>query len=322
MAFLDFPLEQLQTYKPALDIPADFDTFWKTTLDEANQHPLRATFKSVDYGLKTVEIFDVSFAGFGGQNIKGWFLLPKQRAEKLPCVVEYIGYGGGRSLPTECLLWASAGFAYLLMDTRGQGSSWSTGDTPDIGAGANPAFPGVMTNGILEPTTYYYRRLFTDAVRAVAAARSHDVVDAQRIAVTGGSQGGGISLAVAGLTDVAVCMPDVPFLCHYRRATTIVDSYPYQEIRLFCKTHRDKTERVFNTLKYFDGVHFATRAKARTLFSVALMDEICPPSTVYAAYNHYAGDKEIRVYEFNGHEGGQAFQSLEKVKFLQSIWPV
>ncbi len=320
MAFLDFPLEQLQTYQPALAIPKDFDSFWKITLDEARQHPLNAKFKAVDYGLKTLDTFDVTFAGFGGQPIKGWLLLPKQREGKLPCVVEYIGYGGGRGFPIDWLLWASSGFAHLVMDTRGQGSNWSKGDTPDLGRGSNPAYPGSMTDGILDPTTYYYRRVFTDAVRAVEAARSHKAVDKKRIAVTGGSQGGGISLAVTGLADVAVAMPDVPFLCHYPRAVTMVDTHPYQEIRLFCKMHRDKAAIAFSTLKYFDGVHFAAKAKAKTLFSVALMDDICPPSTVYAAYNHYVGEKDIRVYDYNGHEGGQSFQNLEKVKFLQALW--
>jgi cephalosporin-C deacetylase len=320
MAFFDLPLEQLQTYKPALDIPSDFDRFWQTTLDETRQHPLNAKFKSVDYGLKTVETFDVTFTGFAGQPVKGWLLLPRGREGKLPCVVEYIGYGGGRGFPIDWLLWSSSGFAHFVMDTRGQGSSWSKGDTPDLGRGSGPAYPGSMTDGILEPQTYYYRRVFTDAVRAVEAARNHKAVDKKRIAVTGGSQGGGISLAAAGLADVAVCMPDVPFLCHFPRAVTMVDTHPYQEVRLFCKTHRDKAVTAMSTLRYFDGVHFATRAKAKTLFSVALMDDVCPPSTVYAAYNHYAGDKDIRVWEYNGHEGGQSFQQLEKLKFLQALW--
>jgi cephalosporin-C deacetylase len=102
---------------------------------------------------------------------------------------------------------------------------------------------------------------------------------------------------VAGLAPalldnaVAVAMPDVPFLCHYRRATEIVDTHPYQEIVRFCKVQRDKIETVFSTLAYFDGINFAARARAQALFSVALMDDICPPSTVFAAYNHYAGPK-------------------------------
>ena len=115
-------------------------------------------------------------------------------------------------------------------------------------------------------------------------------------------------------------MPDVPFLCHYRRATEIVDTYPYKEIAEYCHTHRDKVDTVFNTLSYFDGVNFSAKAKAKTLFSVGLMDQVCPPSTVYAAYNHWAGEKDIKVYPYNGHEGGQSYQTVEKLKFLKSIW--
>jgi cephalosporin-C deacetylase len=322
MAFFDMPLEQLQTYLPTRVEPEDFDSFWAGTLVEARGHPLNATFEPADYGLRTVEAFDVTFSGYGGQPIKGWLLLPKQRAGRLPCVVEYIGYGGGRGFPTDWLMWASAGFAHLVMDTRGQGTTWRRGDTPDPEPdGGNPHFPGFMTRGILSPHTYYYRRVFTDAVRAVEAARRHAAVDSDRIAVTGGSQGGGIALATAGLEPaVKVCLPDVPFLCHYRRATDLVDTQPYFEITRFCRTHRDRVETVFNTLSYFDGLNFAARAKAGALFSVGLMDDVCPPSTVYAAFNHYAGPKRINVWRYNNHEGGESFQTLEKVRYLQGVW--
>lgn len=322
MAFFDLPLEQLQTYAPPRTEPADFDDFWRTTLAETRAYPLEATFEAVDYGLAMVETFDVTFSGYGGQPIKGWFLLPRHRSGPLPCVVEYLGYGGGRGFPINWLVWPSAGFAQLVMDTRGQGSVWQNGDTPDLQPdGANPHHPGFMTQGVLSPRTYYYRRVFSDAVRAVEAARSHGAIDPHRVAVTGGSQGGGISLAVAGLEPaIAACLPDVPFLCHYRRATEIVDSYPYQEIARYCMAHRDKLETVFNTLAYFDGVNFAARAKARALFSVGLMDEVCPPSTVYAAYNHYAGLKDLRLYTYNHHEGGGNYQTVEKVKYLRALW--
>jgi cephalosporin-C deacetylase len=322
MAFFDLSLNELKIYCPDREEPADFDSFWKSTLDDACSHPLNATFERVDYGLVAQETFDVTFAGFGGQPIKGWFILPKQRTGKLPCVVEFIGYGGGRNFATEWLLWASAGYANFVMDTRGQGSTWSAGDTPDLYAdGGNAHYPGSMTKGILDPKHYYYRRVFTDAVRAIEAARSHPEVDSTQIAVTGGSQGGGITIAAAGLVpDVVAAMADVPFLCHYRRATEIEDSYPYKEIAEFCHVHRDKVDTVFNTLSYFDGVNFAARAKAKTLFSVALMDKVCPPSTVYAAYNHWAGEKDIKVYPYNGHEGGESYHKVEKLKFLKSIW--
>jgi cephalosporin-C deacetylase len=322
MAFFDLPLDQLKTYKPERTEPADFDAFWKSTLDETRKHPLNATFERVDYGLAAQETFDVTFNGFGGQPIKGWLILPAQRKNKLPCVVEFIGYGGGRNFPTDWLLWASVGYAHLIMDTRGQGGTWSTGDTPDLYAeGGSPQFPGSMTKGILDPKHYFYRRVFTDAVRAIETARSHPDVDATQIAVTGGSQGGGITIAAAGLVpDVVAAMPGVPFLCHYRRATEISDSYPYKEIAEFCHAQRDKVETVFNTLSYFDGVNFAARAKAKALFNTALMDQVCPPSTVFAAYNHWAGEKDIKVYPYNGHEGGGSYQTIENMKFLKSIW--
>jgi len=323
MAFFDLPLDQLKTYLPAREEPADFDTFWKTTLEEARKFSLDARFERVDYGLTAQETFDVTYNGFGGQPIKGWLILPARRHGPLPCVVEFIGYGGGRNFVFDWLLWASAGYAHFVMDTRGQGGNWSSGDTPDLYAeGGSPQYPGSMTRGIFDPRHYYYRRVFADAVRAIEAARSHPGVDAAHIAVTGVSQGGGITIAAAGLApDVEVAMPDVPFLCHYRRATELVDSYPYKEIADFCHTQRDKVERVFQTLSYFDGVNFSARAKAKALFSTGLMDQTCPPSTVFAAFNHWAGEKEIKVYPYNNHEGGGSHQIYEKIKFMKKVMP-
>ena len=320
--YFDLPLEQLKSYRPERTEAADFDAFWVKTLENARKFPLAAQFEPMETGLKRLEVFDVTYAGYAGQPIKGWLLLPRERSGKLPCAVEFIGYGGGRGLPWDWLLWASAGYAHFVMDTRGQGSEWSNGDTPDSEPdGGNPQIPGFMTRGILSQDTYYYRRVFSDAVRAVEAARTHPAVDARRMAVTGGSQGGGITLAVAGLVpDLAAVMPDVPFLCQYRRATELVDSNPYHEISRFLTRHRNQVERVFQTLSYFDGLNFASRANAPALFSVGLMDEICPPSTVFAAFNHYAGKKDIRIWPYNHHEGGGNFQTMEKLKFLEKIF--
>ncbi|RPI85866.1 MAG: acetylxylan esterase [Chloroflexi bacterium] len=322
MAYFDKSLPELQAYLPAREEPPDFDAFWDRTLTQARSFPIEACFTPVDYHLRTIETFDLTFRGYGGQPIKGWFSLPAQRSGKLPCVVEYLGYGGSRGFPIDRLIWSSMGYAHLVMDTRGQGSVWgSGGDTPDIeDLPSSPQVPGFMTRGILDPETYYYRRLITDAVRAVEAARSHPEVDPDKIAITGGSQGGGLTLAVAGLVpDLIAAMPDVPFLCHYRRALDITDSQPYQELTVFCKIHRDKVDQVFRTLSYFDGLNFSARAKAPALFSVGLMDLICPPSTVYAAYNHYSGPKQIKDWSYNNHEGGDSYQRLEQAAFLKSI---
>ncbi|MEU6657503.1 acetylxylan esterase [Streptomyces sp. NPDC046821] len=317
MTHFDLPLDQLRTYRPVLEEPEDFDAFWDKTLAEAREHDLDATFTPVDVPLTTVDVFDVTYAGFGGQPVKGWLVLPAGATGPLPAVVEYIGYGGGRGLPHTHLLWAAAGFAHFVMDTRGQGSAGLVGDTPDP-VGSGPSHPGFMTRGVEDPYAYYYRRVFTDGVRAVEAARSHPLVDASRVAVLGASQGGGIAIAVGGLVpDLVAVAADVPFLCHFPRAATLTERNPYREIGYYLKTHIGADEQVFRTLSYFDGVHFAARGTAPALFSVGLEDQTCPPSTVFAAFNAYAGpDKAIKVYAFNDHEGGGYFHQAAQLDWL------
>jgi cephalosporin-C deacetylase len=321
MAFLSMDLADLVKYRPERTEPADFEAFWADTLSEARAAaPAGLRTQDAATALTTVTVQDATFPGFAGQPIKGWLVRPRDAEGPLPAVVTYVGYGGGRGLPYDHLLWASAGYAQFVMDTRGQGAGWSVGDTPDDGPGAGPAYPGSMTRGIQDPASYYYRRVYTDAVRAVEAVRTHPGIDATRVVVAGGSQGGGIALAVAGLVpDLAGVIADVPFLQHIRRATEITDEFPYKEVADFCKMHRDKVETVFRTLAYFDGLNFAARAVAPALYSVALMDEVCPPETVYASYNHYLGPKEISVYAYNGHEGGGSHHQPVALDFAASV---
>jgi cephalosporin-C deacetylase len=321
MPLFDLSMPELRAYRPPRDEPADFDTFWSETLSKSRAAAFEPVFSELETALRTVAVFDVTFSGYMGQPVRGWLLVPKVGQQPLPAVIQYIGYGGGRAFPFNHLIWASLGYASLVMDTRGQGGTWSPGDTPDLDdEGSGPQHPGFLTRGIWDRHSYYYRRLITDAVRAVDVMYRHPAVDPERLVVCGASQGGGLALAVAGLSDlIRAALIDVPFLCHYRRAVEITDERPYSELTKFLSVHQTRAEEVFRTLNYFDGMNFAVRAQAPGLFSVGLMDTICPPSTVFAAFNYYGGDREIKVWPFNGHEAGEHNQRLEQFTFLERL---
>ena len=321
MTYFDLPLEQLREYAPGVRTPEDFDEFWAITLEQAREFDLNVVAERVDNHLTVIETWDVTFSGFGGDRIRAWLHVPTGAMGPLPTIVEYHGYSRGRGLAHQSVLYALAGYAQFSMDTRGQGWT-SPGDTPDPSAVlGSPGQPGLMVRGILDPTDYYFRRVFVDAARAIEAARTFDVVDAARVVVAGGSQGGGIGVAAAGLVpDLVGSIIDVPFLSHFERAITITNEYPYQEIVGYLARYRERYETVMNTLSYFDGVSFSARSHAPTLVSVALMDEVCPPSTVFAAYNAHQGPKEISVYPFNGHEGGGEFHEVDKLRWLAALF--
>jgi cephalosporin-C deacetylase len=320
MPLFDLDLDDVRRHTSTAVRPPDFDAFWSDTVADAQQHDLALSFELVDAGLDLLDVYDLRFAGFAGQPINAWLLVPAFARMRLACVVEFVGYGGGRGFPAEWLFWPAAGYSHLVMDTRGQGSSGGFGDTPDLYPATGPHAPGFLTLGVQNPRDYYYRRVYTDAIRAVEAARNLPQVDPDRVIVAGGSQGGGICLAVAGLVDgLAAALPDVPFMCDFRRATGLVETEPYNEIVTFLRSHRDEVESTFATLDYFDGSVLAQTASAPALFSVGLMDDTCPPSAVYSAFNGYAGPKQIREYAFNKHDGGGVQHRREQLQFLRAL---
>src|SRR6202040_2898030 len=108
---------------------------------------------------------------------------------------------------------------------------------------------------------------------------------------------------VAALSDRPIlALPDMPFLCDFRRGVTLCGNGPYPEIASFIKAFPDLHQTAFRTLSYFDCLNLAPRIKCRTVISNCLWDDVCPPSTVFAVYNHIVAEKQMEIYPFHKHE--------------------
>jgi cephalosporin-C deacetylase len=132
-------------------------------------------------------------------------------------------------------------------------------------------------------------------------------VDEQRVYATGGSQGGGLTLACAALEPrIKRAAPIFPFLTDYQRVWDIdLDLDAYAELRTYFRQYDPRHERqneIFTKLGYIDVQHLAPRIQGEVLMGVGLMDKICPPSSQFAAYNKITSPKSLAIYPDYGHE--------------------
>jgi cephalosporin-C deacetylase len=317
MPWFDLPIEELRVYRTRTAEPAGLDEWWAERLSEArgqSRPPVMERYEPDLYA--PAEVYDVEFSGARGDRIRAWYLRPaKADTEYAPAVVRFIGYGGGRGLPAEHMILPALGYSVFVMDTRGQGGRWSAGAT-------DPANSTVMTRDITRPEDYYFTLLFTDAARAVETA-AELAGGAERVAVGGGSQGGGLALAAAALVpgSVAVCHADIPFLCDIQRAITLAPAAPYTEVPEFLAQNTTLIPAALDTLRYVDCALLARRISAECLLSVGLMDTVCPPSTVFAAYNEITAGKDIAVHPYTGHTV-PATHLEEQIRHLRRFFPL
>jgi cephalosporin-C deacetylase len=294
----------------------DFDRFWNETISESKSQPLEPEMGPFSYPVKAVKVYDIYFTGFKGSRINAWYIVPENANgnQKVPALIHYHGYTVSKHYVQDYLKWSIQGCAVLAISVRGQG-----GKSNDDAKYYSGGIAGWMTKGILDKNEYYYRNVYMDCIRAIDFVCSREEIDTNRIGVMGGSQGGGLSIAAAALDDrVKVSMPDIPYLCHFRRSVQLYQKGPYEEIyqyfRVFDPQHQTE-DKVYETLSYFDGMNLATKIKCHLLVSVNLMDDVCPPSTVFAAYNHMDCSKEIRIYPDHRHET-LPYHEEEKFSFL------
>ncbi len=296
MPDFDMPLEELRTYEPLPNAPADLFDFWGRTLSEIRAVPLDVQLKREEYPARNADVYRVRFAGWRGLPVGGWYIRPRADGP-WPTLVHYHGYSWHRGGVEEYLAWVAQGYASFAIDMPGQSP-----ESDDPG-GPGTAGTGWMTRGILSPETYYYRAAYATAVRALDVVADLPGADSTRIGVNGTSQGGGLALAVAALdARPLVALSGVPYLCHFRRAVAKAERMPYPELAYFGRRYPQHEETMWKTLAYFDNLNLADCIQAATLISVGLRDEICPPSTIFAVYHRITSTKELEIFTFGEHE--------------------
>jgi cephalosporin-C deacetylase len=313
----DMQRDELLAYSPRVEVPADLEAFWDETLAGAARLPLAT--EVIDSGpvLRGVRCARIAFDGSGGERIRGWYVRPGGGGP-FPAAVCYHGYGGRGSRPLELYPLAAQGVAVVSIDCRGQG-----GEVADLPADGYGHARGWLTKGIRSPLTYYYRTVYTDAVRALEVVASLAEVDAGRIAVTGPSQGGGLALAAAALSRrPSLVWADIPFLCHFERAVDIAVNGPYPEIADFLRRCPDQEETVWRTLAYFDNLVLAPWVTAPTVVTAGLWDDICPPSTIFPTFARLgAQDKRLQSYPCLGHELSYEIDEARLLTLVERLAP-
>lgn len=296
----DMSLEELKRYKPELTRQPDFHEFWDVTSRELAEVEFKYQLEPYHYPAKGVKVYRITFRSFNNANIDGWFAIPETQG-KHPGIVAYHGYNwafDGNIHDTVNM--ALHGYAVLQMLVRGQ-----QGNSSDNVVTSHGNASGWMSKGILSKEQYYYRAVYMDSVRALEVLASMDNVDSKRIGVMGGSQGGALTLAAAALSDIpAVAVAQFPYLCHFNRAIDITPQMPYGELNEFFRRNSNPAieEQSKKTLTYFDIMNHASNIKCPVLLASGLVDEITPPSTIFAAYNQMVCPKDIAVFRYFGHE--------------------
>lgn len=304
MPAIDMSLERLKVYNGVNPRPDDFDEFWDRSIAEMNEIDPCPNFKKIDFPSVIADAYELTFTSTKNARIYAKFMRPKNIEGKAPAILMFHGLSGCSSEWSSLLNYVSQGFCVAFMDARGQG-----GYSEDVGGVPGTTFSTPFMRGFDgAPEDLFCRDLFLDTAMLARVVMALDYVDETRVGATGGSQGGALTLACAALVPtLKMCAPTYPYLCDYKRVWDMdLDKGAYEGIRYYLRHFDPRHEHInefFTKLGYIDLQFLAPRIKAKVLMSTGLMDNCCPPSTQFAAYNKITSEKHMNIYPDYGHEG-------------------
>jgi cephalosporin-C deacetylase-like acetyl esterase len=300
-SFIGFRPEEIQS---PLTIQDDFDEFWKGTLAALKSVEPQFQMTHVqDRDTATHEVYEVEMRSLNNIHVRGWY--EKPRGDGIfPALLRVPGYGGAMEPMKSAHAWA-----VLSFNPRAHGNSQDEvkGQPGDY-----------WIRGLDDKEGYFYQGAFADCVRAVDFLASRPEIDVKRLAVTGGSQGGGLSMSTAALDKrISFCAPDIPFMLDYVRYFR-TSKWPEMDDWIAAKDHRTWTSTL-RTLGYFDLLNMADRIDCPVFMGMGLQDGTCPPATIFAVYNRLKGEKAYFVYPEAGHWVAEDHHVLRRNWLLEHL---
>ncbi len=272
--------------------PEDLRAFWDEAIAElATVAPQYKLSPALESSTEQTDCFLLEMRSLGDKRIRGWLEVPKTPGPH-PALLRVPGYTQGME-PTKSI----PDMVVLSLNIRGHGNSmddepgyfwWGPGD--------------YLLRGLDDPLRFFYRGAIMDCLRGVDYVTSRPEVDAKRIAITGGSQGGMLSFATAALDKrIALSAPDIPFVIDSMKAFEMT-VWPGWIIRDWLKRDPANTwELASETLSYVDPKNLAGWIECPVFMGIGLQDPAAPAPTSFAAYNQACGPKEYRVYPDASH---------------------
>ncbi len=294
-----------EEFEPGFEDPADFDTFWKKQLRALRKIKMRPILTPVEVPGKDGEKFlcyNLEINCIDGAPVRGYLALPKESAKRsLPIVIFAHGAGNLRESWTQssvkkAVSLAKKGSGAIALDINAHGML--NGMTVDYYVNLQQELKGYYNREVLSHEDFYFRTMFLRMVRALDYLCSRKEWDGKRVLVTGGSQGGAQSTALAGLDSrVTMMVVDVPAMWDVGGALKGRSSgWPKQLEK------QGLNSSAVDILPYYDGSNMLRRYHGGLVVNVGLIDMTCPPAAVWSAFNVCPSpSKEIHPNAWKGH---------------------
>lgn len=309
-------LEQLSSYTGNLPAPEDFDAFWQKAVKDLANTDTDVSITPAHFQVPGAECFDVYFTGIGGAKVYAKYVRPIAK-EPVPAVLLFHGYTISSPDWADLLMYPCAGMAVFALDCRGQG-----GKSQDVGGVLGNTHMGHLIRGATQgPEHLLYRAIYLDSLRLSQIAQSLPEVDKNKLYATGGSQGGGLAVACAGLNQsikkLSILFPFLSDIKAQYQAHGQAFAEIRQYFRSFDPTH-ERADELFHCLSYIDVKNFAPSIHADTLMMSGAEDQMVPLAGQYALFNTLCGKKRHILYPEYGHEALLGANSRTLQFFLDS----